>query len=183
MINGMPEPSLLGFLPNNTPHVVNFSFFHLVDFDEDLAWLHTLDRDLVAVLKLWRFFLLRADGRGADVQHTCNIANTASIEGHLKNLLFDFRHATIVTVLEEKRLLWTAGILTAVPLCPLGGCPMLNDFCVLTRRTTNLDEGHGDLHDSVRTAFGQRIHQNLYPTRSVFVKHHRWNTTGSSPRR
>jgi hypothetical protein len=57
LIHGMPEPSLLGFLPNKTPHVVNFSCFHLVAFDADRAWLHTLDRDLVDVLKLWRFFL------------------------------------------------------------------------------------------------------------------------------
>jgi len=56
MINGMPEPSLRGFLPNNTPHFVNFSFFHLVDFDEHLAWLHPLDRDLVDVLKLRLLF-------------------------------------------------------------------------------------------------------------------------------
>jgi hypothetical protein len=56
MLNGMPEPSLLGFLPNKTPHFVNFSFCHFVDFDEERAWLHTLDRDIVDVLKLWLFF-------------------------------------------------------------------------------------------------------------------------------
>ena len=50
------------------------------------------------------------------MQHTCNIANTASTKGHLKNLLFDFRQATMVTVLQEKCLRGTAGILTAVPL-------------------------------------------------------------------
>jgi len=56
MIHGMPEPSLLGFLPNKPPHFVNFSFFHFVDVDEDLAWLHTLDRDIIDVLKRRRFF-------------------------------------------------------------------------------------------------------------------------------
>ena len=80
------------------------------------------------------------------MQHTGNIAHAASIEGHLEHVLFDCRHATLVTVLEEKRLLRTAGILTTVPLCPLGGSPMLNHVCLLISRTTNLEEGHGDLH-------------------------------------
>jgi hypothetical protein len=53
-----------------------------------------------------------------------------------------------VTVREEKRLMWTAGMLTAVPLFPLGGDPMFNHVCVLSSGTTNLEEGHGDLQDS-----------------------------------
>ena len=87
------------------------------------------------------------------MQDTGNIANAASIEGHLEHLLFDFRHATLVTGLEEKRLMRTAGILTTVPLCPLGGYPMLNHICLLTGRTTNLEEGHGDLHYLTGVAF------------------------------
>jgi hypothetical protein len=74
--------------------------------------------------------------------------------GHLKHVLCDCRHAPMVTVVAEQRLLWTAGMLTAVPWCPLGRYPMLHDIGVLTRKTTDLDEGHGDLHDGVRAAFG-----------------------------
>jgi hypothetical protein len=79
------------------------------------------------------------------MQHTCNVANATSIQGHLENVLFDFRQATMVTVLDQKRLIWTAGILTAVTLFPLGGSPMFNHVCVLTSGTANLEEGHGDL--------------------------------------
>ena len=57
MVNGMPEPALLGFLANNTPHFVDFSFFHFVDLDEDLAWIHVSDHYRVDVLELRRFFL------------------------------------------------------------------------------------------------------------------------------
>jgi hypothetical protein len=57
MVNGMPEPSLLSFLPNKTPYFVNFCFIHFVDLDDDLAWLHALDHDIVDVLELRRFFL------------------------------------------------------------------------------------------------------------------------------
>jgi hypothetical protein len=79
------------------------------------------------------------------VQHTGNIANATAMQAHLENLLFDFRLAAMVTVLGEKRLIWTAGILTAVTLFPLGGNPMFNHVCVLTRGTANLEEGHGNL--------------------------------------
>ena len=39
----------------------------------------------------------------------------------------------MVTVRDEKRLRRTAGILTAVPLFPLGGSPMFTHVGVLTR--------------------------------------------------
>ena len=67
------------------------------------------------------------------------------MQAHLENLLFDFRLAAMVTVLGEKRLIWTAGMLTAVTLFPLGGDPMFNHVYVLTTGTTNLAKRHGDL--------------------------------------
>ena len=79
------------------------------------------------------------------MQDTCNVTNATSIQGHLENLLFDFRQATIMAVVDEKRLVRTAGMLTAVPLFPLGRDSMFHHVGVLTSRTTNLEEGHGDL--------------------------------------
>ena len=43
MINGMTEPSLLRFLLNKAPHLINFHFFHFLDFHDDLIGLHLLD--------------------------------------------------------------------------------------------------------------------------------------------
>jgi hypothetical protein len=56
VINGMPEPSLVGFLPNKTPHFINFHFFHLVDLNDDLSWIHMLNGWIVHVLELMLFF-------------------------------------------------------------------------------------------------------------------------------
>jgi len=53
----MPEPSLLGFLPNDTPHLINFCFFHLPDLNTHLACIHVLDGQIVNVLELRLFFL------------------------------------------------------------------------------------------------------------------------------
>jgi hypothetical protein len=82
------------------------------------------------------------------VQHTGNVTNATAIQGHLKNVLFDFRHASLMTVFNKKCLRWTARMLTAVPLFPLGSDAMFNHVGVLTSRTTNLEEGHDGLRHS-----------------------------------
>ena len=82
------------------------------------------------------------------MQDTCNVTNATAIQGHLENLLFDFRQAALMAVVDEKRLMRTAGMLTAVPLFPLGSDSMFNHISVLTSRTTHLEEGYGDLRYS-----------------------------------
>ena len=79
------------------------------------------------------------------MQDTCTVTNATAIQGHLENVLFDFRQATTMAVVDEKRLIRTAGMLTAVPLFPLGGDSLLNHRGVLTCGTAHLDEGHGAL--------------------------------------
>jgi hypothetical protein len=59
VIDRMPEPALLRFLPNDTPHLINFCFFHFVDLYEDLAWIHVLEGPIVDMLPLRLFFLIR----------------------------------------------------------------------------------------------------------------------------
>jgi hypothetical protein len=83
------------------------------------------------------------------VQDTGNITNATAIQGHLENLLFDFRHAAMMTVCNKKHLRGTARMLTAVPLFPLGSDSRFHHVGVLTSRTPHLEEGHGDLRDSV----------------------------------
>jgi hypothetical protein len=56
MIHGMPEPSLLGFLPNHTPSFINFHFCHLGDRNDDRSWFPMEDGWIVEVLELRLFF-------------------------------------------------------------------------------------------------------------------------------
>ena len=94
------------------------------------------------------FFERVNDGGGTDRQDTGHVTHATAIPGHLENVLCDFRHAAMMTVVDQKRLIGTARMLTAVPLFPLGRASMLNHVGVLTSRTTNLEEGHGDLRYS-----------------------------------
>lgn len=87
-------------------------------------------------------------GGGTDGQDTGKSTNATAIPGHLEHLLGDCRHAAMMTVFTQKCLIGTARMLTAVPLFPLGSGSMLNHVGVLTSRTSNLEEGHGDLRDS-----------------------------------
>ena len=115
-----------------------------------------------------------------------NVANATAIQGHVENRLFDCRPAAMVTVRDEKRLRWTGRILTAGPWFPLGGSPMLNHVCVLTSGTINLEVGHGDLHDSVRTAFWRLLRWRSVCARTWELPSRReailsWSRKSSSP--
>jgi hypothetical protein len=79
------------------------------------------------------------------VQDTGHVTNATAIQGHLEHVLFDFRQATMMAVVDEKRVIRTARMLTAVPWFPLGGDAMFHHLGVLTRGTANLEEGRGDL--------------------------------------
>lgn len=58
MVNGMPEPPLLGFLPHNTPQLIDFCFFHWLDLNHELSWIDGLDGRVIDVRELRRFFLM-----------------------------------------------------------------------------------------------------------------------------
>ena len=101
------------------------------------------------------FFECFNDGGGTDVQDTGTVTHATAIQGHRKDLRFDFRHATPMTVFDKKRLRGTALMLTAVPLFPWRSDAMLNHVGVLTSRTTYLEEGHDDLrHSAGQQRFG-----------------------------
>ena len=79
------------------------------------------------------------------MQDTGHVTNATAMQGHLEHVLCDVRHAAMMTLVDETRVIRTAGMLTTVPLFPLGGDAMCHHIGVLTRGTTNPEEGHGDL--------------------------------------
>ena len=57
VITGRPEPSLLGFLPNEPPHLSDVGCFPLRDLNTNLAWIQVLDGQSVDGWERRRFFL------------------------------------------------------------------------------------------------------------------------------
>ena len=62
------------------------------------------------------------------MQDTGNITKATAIQGQLENVLCDFRQAALMSVCDEKRLIGTARMLTAVPLFPLSRDAMFHHF-------------------------------------------------------
>jgi hypothetical protein len=58
MVNGMPEPPLLRFLPHKTPYLIDFGFFHVRDLNHDLSRIDVLDDRVIDGLELMLFFLM-----------------------------------------------------------------------------------------------------------------------------
>jgi hypothetical protein len=64
MIHGRPAPAWWRFLPNNTPHFIDFRFCHLVDLHADRVWLQVLDGPMVDGLQRRRLFVTRPSRGG-----------------------------------------------------------------------------------------------------------------------
>jgi hypothetical protein len=80
------------------------------------------------------------------VQDTGHVTHATAIQGHLEQLRCDVRDATMMAVVDENRVIRTARRRTAGPWFPWGSDSMFHHLGVLTRGTTHLEEGHGDLH-------------------------------------
>ncbi len=110
MIDRMPQPALVAFLPNKAPHLVNLSFPSLLNVHEDLVWVHGAQQCGINRFQR-RFFLpeFTQHGVGADVQHPCRITHTTGIEAYINDLLLltnsvvvtRFRHVSIMKVLQD----------------------------------------------------------------------------------
>ena len=57
VITGRPEPSLLGFLPNEPPHLIDVGCFPLRDLNTNLACIQVLDGQSVDGWERRRFLL------------------------------------------------------------------------------------------------------------------------------
>jgi hypothetical protein len=59
MVNGLPEPLVLGCLLKNTPQFIDGCVFSLVDLNDHLSWIDALTCCGIDVLELRCVFLMR----------------------------------------------------------------------------------------------------------------------------
>ena len=57
MVNCMPQPPLMPYVTNRTPHLVHLSLVDLLDDDVHILWREAPYDRLVHVLQLWFIFL------------------------------------------------------------------------------------------------------------------------------
>src|SRR5215510_771494 len=149
VIDGMPEPAGVAFVPDKRPH-----FIHLrLCFPSALHVPGHLSRVQRAqqrgVHRLQRGFFLpefTEYSSGTDVQRSRRIAHPTGIETHVDNLLLYLRYTTSVMIVEQKTPRGAEGVLAQVALGSAGRCAALGNLLLLAVRASDCDKGrHGAL--------------------------------------
>src|SRR5215470_701409 len=76
----------------------------------------------------------------ANLQHPCHIADTAAIETHVHDLLFNRRGTSFVEEIQLKAITRTGGVLALIALLPNFGLAAFNDLVAMTMGTQHGDE-------------------------------------------
>ena len=91
------------------------------------------------------FFQRVNDGSRTNLQHPCRIADTAAIETHIHNLLFDRRGTAFVEEIALKAITRTVGVLALIALLTGLGLTAYDDVATITVRS---EHGH-EYHDAL----------------------------------
>jgi hypothetical protein len=91
------------------------------------------------------FFQGVNDGSCANFQHPCRIADTAAIETHIHDLLFDRRGAAFVEEIALKAITRTGGVLALITLVTRFGLTAFDDLVAVTVGTKHGHEYHDAL--------------------------------------
>jgi len=99
------------------------------------------------------FFQCVNDGGRADLQHPCRIADTAAIETHIDDLLFDRRGTSFVEEIQLKAVTRTVGVLALIALLTRFGLAAFDDLVTVTVGTKRGYEYHDALLLKLSTAW------------------------------
>ena len=88
------------------------------------------------------FFQLVNDRGRTDLQHPCGVADTAAIETHIHDLLFDRGGASFVDEIELKGIMRTVGVLALIALVASFGLTTLDDLITVAVRTKHGNAYH-----------------------------------------
>src|SRR5215475_7063785 len=145
MIDGMPEPAWVTFVPDKRPHLIHLRlrFPSAFQVPGHLGRVQRAQHSGVHRLQ-HSFFLLEftQHGVGTDMQGARRITHPTGIETHVDDRLFDVRQAPTVAIVEEKTSPDTEGVLAEVALGAPGCFAAFDDLVTLTVRAADGDERH-----------------------------------------
>src|SRR5262245_5962786 len=145
VIDGVPEPALVAFVPDKRPHLIHLRlrFPSALQVPGHLGRIQCAQQSGVHRLQPY-FFLLEftQHGVGTDMQGSRRITHPTGIETHVDDRLFDVRQAPTVAIVEEKTSPDTEGVLAEVALCAPGCFAAFDDLVTLTVRAADRDERH-----------------------------------------
>src|SRR5713101_1513411 len=143
MIDRMPQPALVPFLPNKAPHLVSLCLASALDVHRNLVWLQGTQQRRVDRLE-GRFCLPECTehGVGTDAQPPRCIAHATGIEAHVNDGVLHLGHVAPIAVVEPKTLGDTRRVLAQGALCAAARFATFDDLGALTMWTANRDRGH-----------------------------------------
>jgi hypothetical protein len=144
VIDGMPQPALVAFLADKTPHFIHFGFPSTFKIHGNIIWIEGAQSSGVDRLQS-RFFLFELTEHGVrtDPEHARRIADPTGIEAHINDRVLHLGQAASVAVVEEKTAFDTRGVLAQVTLGAPGRFAAFDDLLTVTMRALNCDECHG----------------------------------------
>src|SRR5712691_1813890 len=112
VIDGMPQPALVAFLADKTPHLIHLGFPSSLNGDRHLFRVYGTKQSRVDRLES-HFFLsdLTEHGVRTDLEHPRRIANPTRVEAHVNDRLLHLRQASAVAVVEQKTAFGTRHVL------------------------------------------------------------------------
>src|SRR6266702_614066 len=119
VIDGMPEPARVAFVPDKRPHLIHLRlrFTRALHVPGHLSRVQRAQQR--GVHRLQRGFFLpefTEYSSGTDVQRSRRIAHPTGIETHVDNLLLYLRYTTSVMIVEQKTPRGAEGVLAQVAL-------------------------------------------------------------------
>jgi hypothetical protein len=99
MVNGMPSPAVLCFLPDNTPPLIHLSGFHLLNGH---CCFHCRDLLTCGDIHMWQFrlfFSCMTHCTRTHVEDTGEISNPTAMEAHSDDGAFDLRYDPLIGIM------------------------------------------------------------------------------------
>src|SRR6266446_4490513 len=143
MINGMPQPALVTFFADKTPHLIHLGFPSSLNGDSHVLRVYGAKQSRINRLQS-RFFLFELTEHRirTDPEHPRRIADPTGIEAHVNDRVLHLGHAASVAGVEEKTAFDTHDVLAQIALGATVRFAAFDHLLTVTMRALNRDECH-----------------------------------------
>src|SRR5262249_43290520 len=173
VIDGMPEPAGVAFVPDKRPHLIHLRlrFPCALHVPGHLGGVHRAQHSGVHRLQ-HRGFLpeFTQHGVGTDMQGSRRITYPTGIETHADDHVLDLRQTPAIAIVEQKTALGTQSVRAEVALGSSGRFAAFDDLVTLTVRAADSDECHGPFLPKRDYEDEAQCDSNLSP--SPLLKHY-----------